>query len=149
RQACTPASPRYARRSPDGAFAMRPSRPLLTLILTLGCILPAAAQTTAPVERVEAGNRVTENVPTIPADLIERLNRHQNTRGASFAGWTREGCVLISTRFAETAQAHRVCAPMGVREQLTFYPEPVNSLRTAPSGAELDGFVFGKDVGGN
>ncbi|MFX8868148.1 hypothetical protein ABTM84_19440, partial [Acinetobacter baumannii] len=58
-------------------------------------------------------------------------------------------CILIGTRFAETVQAHRVCQPLGMREQLTFYPEPLSSLETAPATANLDGFVFGKDVGGN
>ncbi|MGS1077509.1 S9 family peptidase [Pseudoxanthomonas beigongshangi] len=123
--------------------------PLLLSVLAL----PALAQTTAMPSQAQAreqvGNRTTEYVPAIPAELVERLNRYQNTRGAGFAGWTREGCVLISTRFAETAQAHRVCQPMGMREQLTFYPEPINSVGTAPAKSGRDGFVFGKDVGGN
>lgn len=99
------------------------------------------------VVRQEQGNRVSENVPAIPAELLERLNRYQSTRGAGFAGWTADGCVLISTRFADTSQAHRVCQPLGMREQLTFYPEPVNRLTVAPGAA--NGFVFGKDIGGN
>jgi hypothetical protein len=89
------------------------------------------------------------NVPEIPAELIDRLNRYQNTRAASVAGWTRDGCLLISTRFAETAQAHRVCQPMGMREQLTFYPEPVAGLTPAPPNAWRDGFIFAKDKGGD
>ncbi|MEI2456998.1 S9 family peptidase [Lysobacter firmicutimachus] len=105
------------------------------------------AQPSSAVERERHGNRVSENLPEIPAELLERLNRYQNTRGAGLGGWTREGCLLIGTRFAETVQAHRVCQPLGMREQLTFYREPVGSLGTAPAGA--DGFVFGKDVGGN
>ncbi|MFD0740313.1 S9 family peptidase [Lysobacter koreensis] len=115
--------------------------------LTLACA--SAFAQSPPVQRLEVGNRVSENVPAIPPELVEQLNRYQNTRGASFAGWTRDGCMLVGTRFAETVQAHRVCQPMGMREQLTFYPEPVNSLGTAPLKSGLDGFVFGKDVGGN
>jgi dipeptidyl aminopeptidase/acylaminoacyl peptidase len=115
----------------------------------LGAFLLAASPTAAPVERVEAGNRISENIPPIPPQLLEQLNRYQNTRAASFAGWTRDGCVLIATRFSETAQAHRVCQPLGMREQLTFYPEPINNLHAAPAQSGLDGFVFGKDVGGN
>jgi dipeptidyl aminopeptidase/acylaminoacyl peptidase len=114
--------------------------------------LPAAAQATMKpqeVVRKEQGNRITENVPEIPAELIERLNRYQNTRGASFAGWTKEGCLLISTRFAETAQAHRVCQPLGMREQLTFYPEPVAGITPSPAEAWREGFVFAKDKGGD
>ncbi len=133
-------------------------RHLLSLsALALACATPTFAQSpaaVAPVQREgvvreEQGNRVSENLPAIPPALIEQLNRYQNTRGASFAGWTRDDCLLIGTRFAETTQAHRVCQPLGMREQLTFYPEPVNSLATAPPKSSLDGFVFGKDVGGN
>jgi dipeptidyl aminopeptidase/acylaminoacyl peptidase len=117
--------------------------------LLLVSALPASAQRAPEVQRLEQGNRITENVPEIPAELIERLDRYQNTRGASFAGWTKDGCVLISTRFAETAQAHRVCQPMGMREQLTFYAEPISGLTPSPASAWRQGFVFAKDKGGD
>ena len=110
---------------------MRQPHRLLFAALTLACAVPAAAQ--APVQREEVGNRISENIPAIPAALIDTLNRYQNTRGASVAGWTRDGCLLVSTRFAETAQAHRVCQPLGMREQLTFYPEPVSGITPAPA----------------
>ena len=96
---------------------------LSVALLALSCS-PAFAADPAAVKREEVGNRVSENIPAIPAALLDKLNRYQNTRGAGLTGWTREGCLLISTRFAETAQVHRVCQPMGMREQLTFYPEP-------------------------
>lgn len=119
-------------------------------VALLAALLPLAtfAQTSG-VHREVVGNRTSENIPAIPAELIERLNRYQNTRGASVAGWTRDGCLLISTRFAETAQAHRVCQPLGMREQLTFYPEPVAGVVPAPTRAWRDGFVFAKDKGGD
>jgi dipeptidyl aminopeptidase/acylaminoacyl peptidase len=136
---------------------MRQPAPLLPawLVLALACASPSFAQSATPavehegVVRQEQGNRVSENLPEIPADLLERLNRYQNTRGAGVAGWLGNDCLLISTRFAETAQAHRVCQPMGMREQLTFYPEPVSGLTPAPVEAWRDGFVFTKDRGGD
>ncbi|QDA57552.1 S9 family peptidase [Thermomonas aquatica] len=118
------------------------------LFAALLAALPAFAQN-ADVKREVVGNRTSENIPAIPADLIEQLNRYQNTRGAGLAGWTRDGCLLISTRFAETAQAHRVCQPLGMREQLTFYPEPVGGITPSPAKAWRDGFVFAKDKGGD
>jgi dipeptidyl aminopeptidase/acylaminoacyl peptidase len=108
-----------------------------------------AQEATSDVKREEVGNRISENIPPIPAELLDQLNRYQNTRGAGLAGWTRDGCLLISTRFAETAQAHRVCQPMGMREQLTFYPEPLGGIAVAPAKSTLDGFVFSKDKGGD
>ena len=118
------------------------------LFAALLAALPAFAQS-AEVKREVVGNRTSENIPEIPAALLEQLNRYQNTRGAGLAGWTKDGCLLISTRFAETAQAHRVCQPLGMREQLTFYPEPVAGLTPAPANAWRDGFVFAKDRGGD
>jgi dipeptidyl aminopeptidase/acylaminoacyl peptidase len=101
------------------------------------------------VQRDVAGHRLTEGIPAIPAELSERLRRYQNLRSAGFDGWTQDGCLLIDTRFAETTQAHRVCAPLGQREQLTFYAEPVANLVPAPSAGGRDGFVFSKDQGGD
>ncbi|KFN44263.1 hypothetical protein N790_10680 [Arenimonas malthae CC-JY-1] len=119
-----------------------------SLLLCLALMAPPALAETPAVARVEAGNRVSENLPEVPAELIERLDRYQNTRGASFAGWLEDGSLVVTTRFAETNQAHRVRIPMGMREQLTFYREPINAVGTAPAKG-ADGFVFGKDVGGS
>ncbi|HET9482777.1 MAG TPA: prolyl oligopeptidase family serine peptidase, partial [Xanthomonadales bacterium] len=45
-----------------------------------------------------------------------------------------------------TAQVHRVAAPLAMREQLTFFDEPVAGVAPLPDAA---GFVFGRDVGGS
>lgn len=120
----------------------------LSLLVAALIATPVFAQT-GEAKREVVGNRTSENIPAIPAELVEQLNRYQNTRGAALAGWTRNGCLLISTRFADTAQAHRVCQPLGMREQLTFYPEPVAGLTPAPATSAQDGFVFAKDKGGD
>lgn len=130
---------------------MRHPRLALSSVISL-CLCAAMSSQAAAAEsavRKEQGNRITENVPEIPTELIEKLDRYQNTRGASFAGWTKDGCLLVTTRFAETAQAHRVCQPLGMREQLTFFPEPVAGITVAPAQAWRDGFVFAKDKGGD
>ena len=36
---------------------------------------------------------------------------------------------------ADTAQAHRVCQPLGMREQLTFHKEPVAGITPTPAKA--------------
>ena len=113
----------------------------------LACLPFALDAQEAPVDREVVGTRTSENIPPIPAELLDRLNRYQNTRSANVADWTADGCLLVSTRFAETSQVHRVCEPMGMREQLTFYPEPVAGVVAAPSGH--NGFVFAKDTGGD
>lgn len=98
------------------------------------------------VQRVERGNLVMEGVPEIPAELNERLNRYQQVRGAAFSGWLKDGSALVSTRFGETAQMHRIERPMGARAQLTFFPEPIGGALPHPT---QNGFVFAKDSGGN
>ncbi len=119
------------------------------LMATTAFALEKPANASDGVVREEVGTRISENIPAIPPELTERLNRYQNTRGAAVADWTHDGCLLISTRFAETSQAHQVCAPLGMREQLTFYNEPVGSLTSAPSASSRNGFVFSRDVGGD
>ena len=125
------------------------SLPLL-LLLVLAPVAPAqdTPVATAPpaVQREEVGVRVSENIPAIPAELAAALARYQNTRGANFSGWLPDGSLLISTRFAETNQAHRVSMPMGMREQLTFFKEPISNLAAAPG---RNGFVYGQDIGGS
>jgi len=125
---------------------MNLSRSVLTIFALAGAVAAAHAAP-ADVQRVESGNRISENVPAIPAELTESLQRYANTRGAALGGWIADGSgLLISTRFASTAQVHRVKTPGGAREQLTFYDEPIASALANP---KRNGFVFGKDVGGS
>lgn len=104
---------------------------------------------TASIEKREIGNLVVEGVPEIPNELNNKLRQYQNTREASIIGWRRGGeGMVISTRFGETAQFHLVKEAEGVREQLTFFNEPVFSANICPS-EKNDGFVFLRDIGGN
>ena len=121
----------------------------LLTVLSFTTLAPAFAQSANGIVREEQGNRISENIPELPPALLDQLNRYQNTRGAGVAGWLDDHCLLISTRFAETAQAHRVCQPMGMREQLTFQSEPVSGLTPAPARAWRHGFVFARDKGGD
>jgi dipeptidyl aminopeptidase/acylaminoacyl peptidase len=92
-------------------------------------------------------NLVTENVPKIPASLAENVGRYTNFRNAGFLSWhpqRRE--MLITTRFADTRQIHRVRIPGGARSQLTFYPDAIGAAQYQPSEGNF--FVFSKDVGG-
>ena len=93
-------------------------------------------------------NLVVEGIPKIPASLAETVERYTNFRGASLGSWDpvkRE--MLISTRFADTAQIHLVKMPGGARTQLTFYPDSVSSAQFSPVSG--NSFVFSKDIGGN
>jgi len=68
----------------------------------------------------------TEEVPPVPPEVFERLNQYRNVRAAGFSGWAPDGSgILISTRFGNSTQLHRVDEPGGRREQITFFGEPV------------------------
>jgi dipeptidyl aminopeptidase/acylaminoacyl peptidase len=91
---------------------------------------------------------VAEGIPAIPASLAEEVRRYTESRGASFADWhpkARE--ILITTRFGNTPQVHRVAMPGGARTQITFFSEPVSGASYEPQQGRY--FVFAKDVGGN
>jgi len=119
----------------------------LAAALATASLLASPAPALGDVERIQVGQRVTENVPAIPDALVERLARYQNTRGAGFAGWLPDGGMLVTTRFGETNQVHRLAGPGMAREQLTFFAEPVGSV-ASPHGLQ-DGFMFTRDVGGS
>jgi dipeptidyl aminopeptidase/acylaminoacyl peptidase len=111
--------------------------------------LLAAAAFAEPVTRTEAnnGNLVMEDVPEIPAEIVDSLNRYQNVRGANLQGWQEDSSgVFVSTRFADVDQLHRVDSPGGARHQLTFYNEPIGGITTQPHG---DGIIFTRDAGGS
>lgn len=119
-------------------------RTLLLAAVFTAISLHASAQQTQ--QRIERGALRVENVPETPAAMTERLNRYVNVRAASFQDWTPEGGVLISTRLGETDQIHRIAMPMGAREQLTFYAEPVTSAHMRPNAHTV---LFSRDVGGD
>jgi dipeptidyl aminopeptidase/acylaminoacyl peptidase len=114
---------------------------------------PGAAQAAPPptqmaplLQRRERGSLVYDNIPPADPALAARIMRYLQSRQASLLDWLSDGSLLIATRFGETEQVHRVAAPLHAREQLTFYPEPVNFARAAAGGG---GFVFLKDKGGD
>ena len=118
-------------------------RARLPAALVLVALPPAPAQVLAPGD-----NLVTDGVPPVPAALAEQVKRYTESRSATLLDWhpTRRE-MLVSTRFGQTAQVHRVKMPGGARFQLTFFPEKVSGARYRPAGGES--FVFGRDVGGN
>jgi dipeptidyl aminopeptidase/acylaminoacyl peptidase len=113
--------------------------------------IAAAAQAQQPPglpSHLERGNLVLEGVPGLDPAMAARLDRYQHSRQASFLDWLPDGSMLVATRFGEVEQVHRVTAPAGMREQLTFSPEPVSVAR-APRTGSGNGFVFLKDQGGD
>ncbi len=118
-----------------------------SLAVVLACVLaPTAvmAQVSDVVEKPAA--LVADGIPAIPAALAAETRPYMEFRTAAFTGWNAaDRSMLISTRFGNTAQIHRVAMPLGAREQLSFEVEPVGG-RWSPAG---DLLVVNKDKGGD
>lgn len=107
---------------------------------------PVAAPEAGAAERRVMGNLVVQGVPEIPESISARVRQYGNARSAAMLGFVGDE-ILVSTRFGQTSQVHRVPAPLGQRQQLTFFKEPVGSVAIPPV-PQPEGFIFGRDVGG-
>jgi dipeptidyl aminopeptidase/acylaminoacyl peptidase len=93
-------------------------------------------------------NLVAEGIPPLPASLVGEVRAYTEGRGAGIAAWhplRKE--MLITTRFGNTSQLHRVKFPGGARTQVTFFEEPVGGANYEPREGRY--FLFTKDQGGN
>ena len=128
----------------------------LLLLLGLGLMAPhLVAENTSmepihssKVARQQVGNLVMEGIPDIPERIMDQLQRYQSTRSAFLLDWLPDGGILISTRFGESSQLHRVDRPGGARQQITFFDEPVGGGSVSPD-PEFGGFLFQRDEGGS
>lgn len=128
---------------------MRHAR-LLALLLASAAI-PASAQDApapaAPPSVPVPAALTAEEMPPIPLEMAERVRPYLESRGAGFAGWDpNTRAVLISTRFANVSQLHRIAMPMGARTQISFEAETVRGTYAPTKG---DVIVVSKDRGGD
>jgi hypothetical protein len=114
----------------------------ILLAATAAFAVPAFAAVEKPAALIADG------LPPIPDELAARTRPYMEFRSAGFTSWNpADRSMLIATRFANTAQLHRVAAPGGARRQISFEAEPVGFGAYAPNGDPL--LIVQKDVGGN
>jgi len=114
-------------------------------------VAPAPIATAKPAPQGESitpgENLVVQGIPPVPAALAAEVKPYTESRSAVLLDWhPRERSILVRTRFAETAQLHRVLMPGGARTQLTFFREPVAEGFFEPVRGGC--LVFSRDVGG-
>ncbi|MBT8096599.1 MAG: S9 family peptidase [Woeseia sp.] len=120
---------------------------MLRLLITLVGLLPVTAAFAVESTTLNDGNLILEDIPAIPQEVVDDLNRFQNVRSASVVDWAEDGeSLYITTRFAEVNQIHRVDMPGGARHQLTFFNEPVGGVERQPASSLL---TFTQDAGGS
>ena len=101
---------------------------------------PPAAPPPSAAQRRESGTLLLDGVPTPDPALAALLARYQQSRGATFLDWLADGSILVSTRFGETEQVHRVAAALGMRLYkvgLTWPLEPAGARRFADGLQEI------------
>lgn len=110
----------------------------------LAALLLTNAPVIADVPKPEA--LVSDGVPPVPDTLAEATRPYMEFRAAGFSGWNvADKSIVVTTRFADTNQLHKVLMPGGARQQLTFEPEPV-SASLSPTEALT---IVTKDRGGD
>ncbi len=115
------------------------------LLLLLALALPLSAASEEPA--AEGPTLRLSGTPDIPDALRSRFNQYLSTRSAWLTDIAPDGqSVLVSTRFGEATQLHHVTAPLGMRRQLTFRPEPTSRGAFVPGS---DDILFSGDIGGN
>ena len=103
---------------------------------------PPAAQSVQPNPAL-----IVEGIPPIPQSIAQQADRYTQVRSTVFLDWhPKQREMLISTRFGDVPQVHRVLAPGAARTQLTFFPDRVTSAHYDPVAGKY--FVFSKDIGG-
>ena len=117
--------------------------------MALGCAMPALAQDAPPDDPVIAPPLAmsADQIPPIRQSLVADTRPYLEYRTAGFVGWNpADRSMLITTRFGNVAQLHRVSAPGSARQQITFEEEPIFSGTWSPDGRIL---LLEKDAGGN
>lgn len=99
-------------------------RRVVALLLAAACVTANAAE--APITR--------DGLSAEDAGIAGALPRYQQSRAAHFAAWLPDGGMLVTTRFGDTTQLHRLRAPLGLREQVSFLAEGVRASALQPSG---------------
>ena len=132
---------------------MSPIRFSLSVLVLAACAFfsrDGFAQDSGPGAAVlkPGDNLKIEGIPGIPVSLADKVRKYTEARAASVLDWhPTQRSLLVSTRFANANQVHRVSSPGGSRYQLTFYNEPVGNAAFEPTIGKY--FLFTKDVGGN
>lgn len=120
---------------------------LRVALLMAGLLSPFTHSFAAAPGRIEQGNLIFDGIPIEELSADADLPLALESRSASFADWLADGSMVIATRFGNTAQLHRVRAPLAMREQFTFKSEPVSTAVAHPYDSNR--LLYLKDNGGD
>ncbi|MET0658237.1 MAG: S9 family peptidase, partial [Steroidobacteraceae bacterium] len=93
--------------------------------------VPAQQENSVPTVEKPAA-LVADGIPGVPKSLAASTRPYMEFRTAAFQSWNPiDRSMLITTRFGNTAQVHRVKMPNGARTQLSFEEDRVASVSWA------------------
>lgn len=123
-----------------------------SIVLTITVAVVSSAPASTADDFIAPGDNMTlYNIPPVPESLARKVDQYANYRSAGFAEWHPELLeMIVQTRFGDTSQVHRVAGPKAMREQLTFFREPVlgvTDYHLTPQGRDF--FTIRMDVGGD
>ena len=129
---------------------MQPDKILARVAVTLGLALGLGAAHALPLPAPLAAHPLLVRDGLAPPDpmVADSLPRYLQSRSARFVAWLADGSLLISTRFGDTEQIHRVRTPLGMREQLTFAPGGVIAAAAKPASSDTLAFLTAHTGGG-
>jgi dipeptidyl aminopeptidase/acylaminoacyl peptidase len=124
---------------------MHTSRLAIAAAAALLSLTPALAAD-APRTAAKPAALTADGIPAVPEALAAATRPYMESRAAGFAGWNAaDRSMLISTRFGNVSQLHRVAGPMMDRRQISFEAEPLSG-GLSPQG---DVLLVSKDNGGD
>jgi dipeptidyl aminopeptidase/acylaminoacyl peptidase len=134
--------PDLTRIAPRAIARHRPIGGLLTLLLLAAGGGACEAQPAPPAaEPPPVQSALTRDGVAAPDPAVSApLSHYLQWRSASFVDWLWDGSMLIVTRFGDTEQIHRLRAPLGMREQLSYAPGGVAAAAARPYAS--DAFVY-------
>ena len=103
-------------------------RSFACLFRSVLCVLAPSLPMAAPAADVltPPPALVLDDVPAVPAGLVADVGRYTEFRPTGFSSWHPQRLeMLVSRRYKNTAQIHRLAAPGAASELLTDYTEPV------------------------
>src|SRR3954454_13060587 len=104
-----------------------------TILLFAVSVTAAIAAEPASKTLTPAENLVIDGIPPIPAELVEQIGRYTESRTAAVQDWHPSKTeMLITTRFGDVPQVHRVSTPGGARPQLTFFSDRIDAATFEP-----------------
>src|SRR5205807_3581270 len=112
---------------------MKFSRSLFFLAFFVSPLFAASSAKPPSKAIAPSENLIVDGIPPIPADLPEQVGRYTEFRTANFQDWNpAKPEMLITTRFGDTNQVHRLIRPGGARTQLTFFPDRIAGATFEP-----------------